>query len=39
MSRPLGSACCDYDVTIISNPGEATRFSCMECNEECEVVE
>jgi hypothetical protein len=39
MSRPLGSACCDNEVTLISNPGELDRFTCNECHEVCEVVE
>lgn len=39
MSRPLGSACCDNEVTLISKPGENDRFTCNECHEVCEVVE
>lgn len=39
MSRPLGSECCDNEVTLISKPGELDRFTCNECHEVCEVVE
>jgi hypothetical protein len=39
MSRPLGSECCDNEVTLISKPGEKDRFVCEECHQECEVVE
>lgn len=38
MSRPLGSACCDNEVTMISEFPEPDRFTCNECGQECEIV-
>jgi len=39
MSRPLGSACCDNEVNLINEAGTPSRFACVECGQECEVVE
>jgi hypothetical protein len=38
MSRPLGSECCDWEVTLVSNPGELDKFTCNYCGEVCKVV-